>query len=122
MTLSSEQKCGTFAGACFPLEFLVCPDTRTTSRQQMEGFSDSAIFHRFMNLTWTLREPEAIALLSPEEKGLLAEFNAVFDSLPWQPVEGHPHISEVVDQELSKLLPSATLLLKSLERRTRMPI
>ncbi len=85
---------------------------------EMVGFSDSAIFHRWMDLLWTLREPEVVALLSPEEKRYLAEFNAAFESLSWRPIESHPHISEVADEDLSKLFPSATRLLESLERRT----
>src|SRR5262245_6533759 len=44
-------------GPCIPLRFLVRPECRTVSRQQMEGFSDSAIFHRWMDLFWTFREP-----------------------------------------------------------------
>jgi hypothetical protein len=85
----------------------------------MEGFSDSAIFHRWMDLFWTLGDPEAIALLTPEEKEWVTEFNAILKSLPWRPIESHPHISDVPDEELSKLLPVATRLLESLERRTR---
>ena len=70
-----------------------------------------------MDLFFTLREPEAVAMLTPEEKDYLKEFNAVFESLPWRPIETHPHISEVPDEELSKLVPSAKRLLESLERR-----
>jgi len=113
MELTYEQM--TLRGACFPLEFLVRPETRT--RQSMEGFSDAAIFHRRMDLLFTLREPEAVALLTPKEKEYLKEFNAVFESLPWRPIESHPHISEVTDEELLKLVPSATRLLESLEKR-----
>ena len=54
-------------------------------------------FHRRMDLLFTLREPEAVAMLTPEEKECLKDFNAVFESLPWQPIESHPHISEVPD-------------------------
>jgi len=78
----------------------------------MEGISDSGIFHRWMDLFWTFREPEVVALLTPEEKGYLREFD-------WRPIEGYPHISELPDDDLSKLLPSATQLLLSLEKRTR---
>ena len=119
MMLTPEQKHAALLGPCFPLRFLVRPENRTVPRQQMEGFSDSAIFHRWMDLFWTLREPEAVPLLTPEEQGYLCEFNAVFASLPWRPIESHPHISEVAADDLSKLLPSATRLLHSLERRTR---
>jgi hypothetical protein len=85
----------------------------------MPDFSDSAIFHRWMDFFWTLGEPEAVALLTPDEAKNLAEFNAEFDSLPWRPIESHPHVSDVADSELSKLLPSATRLLESLEKRIR---
>lgn len=74
-----------------------------------------------MDLFWTLREPEATALLTPEEKKYLAEFNEVYQSLPWRPLDSHPHICELADDHLSRLLPSATRLLESLERRTRIP-
>src|SRR5262249_8444837 len=118
MSLTSEQKEITLRAPCFPLRFLVRPETRAVPREHMEGLSDSAIFHRWMDLFWTLREPEAVTLLTPEEKEYLTEFNAIFESLPWRPIESHPHISDVAYEELSKLLPSATRLLESLERRT----
>jgi hypothetical protein len=70
-----------------------------------------------MDLFFTLREPEAVAMLTAEEKDYLKEFNAIFESLPWRPIETHPHISEVPDEELSKLVPSAKRLLVSLEKR-----
>src|SRR5262249_9829928 len=119
MMLTSDQNRAAGVVPCLPLAFLVRPETRTAPREQMAGFSDSAIFHRWMNLFWTLREPEAVALLTPEEKGYLSEFHAVFESLPWRPLESHPHISEVTPDELPRLLPSATRLLDSLERGTR---
>src|SRR5262245_25113836 len=122
MTLTSEQKRSALLGPCFPLRFLVRPECRAGPREQMKGFSDSAIFHRWMDLFWTLREPEVVARLTLEEKGHLEEFNATFESLPWRPIESHPHISEVADKDLSKLLPPATRLLESLERRTRPPL
>ncbi len=103
------------------MHFLVHPESRAVTRQQMEGFSDSAVFHRWMDLVWTLKEPEVIALLTPVEKEYLAEFNAVSESLCWLPIKSHPHISEVADEDLSKLVPSATRLLESLESRTRPP-
>jgi len=121
MTLTSEQKHIALAAPCIPLRFLVRPECRTGPRQQMAGFSDSAIFHRWMDLFWTLREPEAIALLTAEEKEYLTEFTGVWESLPWRPLESHPHICEVFDEDLAKLLPSATRLLESLERRTSPP-
>jgi len=119
MALTTDQKHAALAGPCIALRFLVRPETRTAARAHIIGFSDSAIFHRWMDLFWTFREPEVVALLTSEEKEYLREFNVAFESLPWRAIESHPHISEVADVELSKLMPSATRLLESLERRTR---
>jgi hypothetical protein len=116
--VTADQKQTALVAPCMPLGFLLRSENRTVPREQMAGFSDSAIFHRWMDLLWTLREPEVVALLNPEEKRNLAQFHAVFESLPWRPLPGHLHISEVSDDELSKLLPSASRLLESLERRT----
>ncbi len=121
MEPSPDQKRSALVGACFPLKFLVRRENRTVPRQQMVGFSDSAVFHRLMNLTWTLWEPESVALLTAEEQKYLAEFNGVYLSLPWRPIESHPHICDLADADLLKLVPSATRLLHSLEERTRQP-
>ena len=85
----------------------------------MAGFSDAAIFHRWMNLAWTLREPDAIALLTPNELRLLAQFNVIYDSIPWVPIETHPFMSDTSEDQLNKLTPIATELLQSLDNRTR---
>ena len=119
MALSSTQKHITLHSPIVPLHFLVHLDTRIGARQHMAGFSDSAIFHRWMSLCWTFTEAEAVALLTPEEQTHLRDFNAVFESLPWNPIESHPHISELANNDLSALLPPAKRLLESLERRTR---
>jgi hypothetical protein len=92
---------------------------RHNARAQMAGFSDAAIFHRWMSLAWTLREPEAIALLTSKELRLLAEFNEIYESIPWVPIETHPFISDTSEDELNKLTPIATELLQSLENRRR---
>jgi hypothetical protein len=88
----------------------------------MAGFSDAAIFHRWMSLAWTLREPEAIALLTSNELRLLSQFNVVYESMPWEPIETHPFISDTSEDELNKLIPIATELLQSLENRGRKTI
>ena len=72
--LTQEQKCAAIAGPCFELRFLVDSENRHHARAQMPGFSDAAIFHRWMSLAWTLRDPEAIAILTSKELRLLAEF------------------------------------------------
>ena len=83
----------------------------------MSGFSDAAIFHRWMSLSWTLGDPEAVAILTPNEKQEVDEFYGNFLALPWNPIESHPFISDVSEFELSKLVPTATTLLQSLENR-----
>ncbi len=117
--LTQHQKSAAIAGPCFALRFLVDSENRHHARAQMAGFSDAAIFHRWMNLTWTLREPDAIALLTSYELRLLAQFNLIYESLPWVPMETHPFISDTSQHELNKLTPIATELLRSLENRTR---
>jgi hypothetical protein len=57
--------------------------------------------------------------VDPAERGYLNDFNAVLESLPWRVIDDHPHISELANNDLSPLLPSATQLLQSLERRTK---
>lgn len=84
----------------------------------MPGFSDAAIFHRWMSLFWTFSEPETVALLTAQEKQELDEFEDVFRSLPWVRGESHPFVSDVPDTELQKLIPSATKLLQSMEAKS----
>ena len=117
--LTEEQRSAAIAGPCFVLRFLVESGNRQYARAQMAGFSDAAIFHRWMSLAWTLREPDAIALLTSNELKLLTEFNAIYDSIPWLPIETHPFISDASEDELTKLIPVATELLQSLETRKR---
>lgn len=117
--LTREQKAAAIAGPCFALRFLVDSKNRHHARAQMAGFSDAAIFHRWMSLTWTLREPDAIGLLTSSELRLLAQFNMIYESIPWVPIETHPFISETSEGELNKLTPIATELLQSLENRMR---
>lgn len=117
--LTQEQKSAAIAGPCFALRFLVDSKNRHTARAQMAGFSDAAIFHRWLNLTWTLREPDAIALLTPNELNLLAQFNIIYESIPWVPIETHPFISDTSEDQLNRLTPIASELLQSLENRTR---
>ena len=83
----------------------------------MKGFSDAAIFHRWMGLTWTFDEPEAAEILSDDERSAHQEFNDLFHSLPWVPIETHPSICEISDEELMTLGPSASKLLQLLEER-----
>jgi hypothetical protein len=122
VALKSYQQHIAFSGPCFPLRFLVQPESWSRLREDMAGFSDSAIFHRLMDLCWTFNEAEVIALLTEEEKAVLAEFNDLYKSLHWRPIEAHPHISEVADRDLQKLITPAARLLELIERRTRPPL
>lgn len=108
----------TLLAPCLPLRFLVRPERRAKKPSGMEGFSESACFHRLFDLFWTFRDVPAVALLSDEERSVLAEFTRVFESLAWRVITGHPHISELPGDDLSPLLPSGARLLQMLEART----
>lgn len=82
----------------------------------MRGFSDSAVFYRLHDLFWTLREADALALLSDDERLVVNEFDRLFDSLPWRVIPSHPHISELPDDGLTPLIPTGEKLMQMLER------
>jgi hypothetical protein len=84
----------------------------------MESFSESACFHRLFGLFWTLRDADATALLSDEERAAKEEFTRVFESLQWRVIQAHPHISELPDDDLTPLLASGERLLQLLEAQT----
>jgi hypothetical protein len=118
MLTPDEQKM-TLLAPCLPLRFLVLPEFRSKKPTGMESYSESACFYRLRDLFWTLRDPKATALLNEEEREALREFDSVFNSLPWRVIEAHQHVSELVDDDLTPLLPSATRLLDLLELRAR---
>jgi hypothetical protein len=99
-----------------PLRFLTKPETRATSRHQMQGFSDSAIFYRLHDLFWTLREADALALLNDEEQLVVRDFDRLFDSMPWRVILSHPHVSELPDDDLKPLIPAGKKLMRMLEQ------
>ena len=115
--LTIEQQRMAILGPCFVLGFLVDSEQRKNARQSMHGFSDAAIFHRWMSLAWTFREKEAIELLSDAEREQLNQFNHVFDSISWQPIASHPFMSETSATELERLVPVANGLLQLLRKR-----
>lgn len=106
-------------GACFALRFLLDRECQENARKQMVGFSEAAIFHRWMGLTWALDEPDVLAALSPEERTKARAFKAAFDALPWIPIDTHPFISDIPDESeaLARLIPEASELLESLQIR-----
>jgi hypothetical protein len=102
-------------GPCIPLRFLVDPQYRAKKPGGMERFSESACFYRLHDLFWTVRQPGAIALLSTDSRAALDEFNQVFESLPWQVIESHPHISELPSDDLLPLVAVGKTLYKALQ-------
>ena len=66
--MTAQQCEAVFRAPCLPLGFLVRPERRAQKPTGMEGFSESACFHRMRELFWTLDEPEALVLLSVQEK------------------------------------------------------
>ena len=84
----------------------------------MQQFSDAAIFHRWMSLAWTLRDPEFNAILTAEEKGLVNEFHSIYDSIQWRPIGMHPFISDAATSDLEGFNPIAARLLTLFEMRT----
>jgi len=117
MLTSNQQKTALIA-PLLPLRFLVRPERRAKKPTGMESLSESACFHRLHDLLWTLRDADAVALLSEDERAALVEFTRVFQSLPWRVIEAHPHISELPGDDLSPLLPAGERLLGMLEART----
>ena len=117
--LTPEQQSSAIAGPCSALAFLIEIENRHVARNQMKGISDPAIFHRWMTLGWTFGEAEAIALLTPEERTLLDDFNAVYESIPWVPMDTHPFICDTTENELNRLIPVGTKLLQSLRLRSQ---
>jgi hypothetical protein len=115
--LTHNQRETALVAPCLPLKFLVRPERRAKKPSGMESFSESACFFRLHDLLWTLRDAEAVALLSDDERAALEEFNRAFQSLPWRVIEAHPHISELPDDDLSPLLPTGARLLGLLEAR-----
>ena len=113
--LTVEQKKQALLAPCIPLRFLLKPETRETSRRQMRGISESAVFYRLHSLFWTLREADAVALLNQDAKTVLVAFTRVFDSLPWRAISQHPHISELPDDNLTLLVPTGAELFQLLQ-------
>src|SRR5689334_21296899 len=104
MKFTSDQFEPFLGVSCLPLRFLVRPETRSANRENFPDHSDAAIFFRWMDLFWTPREPEVLALLNDDEKRILSEFDAGFASLTWQLVQWDPPMAEVSDEELRTLL------------------
>jgi hypothetical protein len=100
------------------LAYLVKPERRANKPDGMETFSQSAVFHRMKDLFWCIAEPEMAPFLTVEQIHALAEFERVYRSLPWRVIDGHPHISELPDDDLSPLVPAAERLYELIRTHT----
>lgn len=100
------------------LTYLVDLKRRARKPSGMESFSESACFHRLRDLSWCISHPEMAPFLTVEQAAALAEFECVYHSLPWRVIETHPHISELPDDDLSPLIPTAQRLLKLIDAAT----
>ena len=115
--LSDDQCDSVFAAPCLPLRFLVQSEWRTRKPTGMEAFSESACFHRMHDLFWPLGDAEAVALLTAEERAALDDFEAVYSLLPWRVIATHPHISELLDDDLAPLIAPGRRLYRLLSAR-----
>ena len=70
----------TLLAPCLPLRFLVRPERRAKKPSGMEGFSESACFHRLFDLFWTFRDVPAVALLSDEERSVSSSLSSCIGS------------------------------------------
>ena len=120
MELTPEQVRSSTLGACIPLRFLFRPKHRGVSRSQLPGFEDSAIFHRLWSL-FGLVDPAVRPHLSTMETEALDAFMQRFEELPWEPISGHPHISQLPDNDLSPLIDLGRSLHNHLIRRQKFP-
>jgi hypothetical protein len=100
-----------------PLSFILDPKKRS-ARTQMIGSSDAAFVHRMFDLFFTMRQDWVLERLSLPERHAFQEFDAVWSSLPWTSIPGHPHVSEVPDSKLQVLVPVAKHLDRLLALRT----
>jgi hypothetical protein len=110
----SEKRRVSLSVPCLVLQFLLSPQPRK-KQPGMEEFSESANLHRLHSLLWTFQDNYAANLLSECDRSVLKAFEQAFASLPWQPIESHPHISELAGDDLSPLIEPGKRLLSVLD-------
>jgi hypothetical protein len=118
VTLNADEQKQCLRASCMPLAFLVVPERRAQKPSGMEAYSESACFHRLRDCFWCVGEPMMAPFLSAEQSAALAEFERVYQSLPWRVIEAHPHISELPGDDLSPLMPAGERLLRLIEPQT----
>ena len=121
MEISSEQVDSSALGACLALRFLFHPKQQRVSRNQMPDLQDSAIFHRLWGL-FGLVDPMIRSRLNATEAEALDSFQKKFDSLLWEPLSDHPHISQLRDDDLSPLTALGKSLYDQLIRRHKISV
>src|SRR5262245_30927464 len=114
----AERERRTLMGPAFAVAFLVGPKPRQ-KQTGMEDFSDSAIFHRLHSTLWTFTDPSAVNLLGANDRQTLHDFERIFAALPWQPMESHPHISQLANDDLTPLVEPGRKLLAVLNARIK---
>lgn len=112
MPLNPEQIRQSLQASCLPLAYLTEPERRARKPTGMENYSESTCFHRYRDLLWPISEPAMEPYLTREQSVALAAFEQVYHSLQWRIIEGHPHISELPDDDLSPLVPFGEHLLR----------
>jgi hypothetical protein len=121
MEITSDKVDSATIGACLALRFLFHPKQQQASRNQLPDLSDSAIFHRLWDL-FGLLDPETRSRLNAAETEALATFLQRYNSLPWEPLAGHPHISQLRDDNLSSLTSAGKSLHDQLIRRQNISV
>ncbi len=103
--LSKEQKEAVMHAPRLPLSFLLELHPRDVNRRGWPaGTKDSAIFFRLWDLFDCLRDSEAIAALTPEQRAASESFHDAMTTLPWRTISEEPLIKELPDDDLTPLL------------------
>ena len=116
--MNQEQQYTSLLAPQIPLRFLFNARQRATSlRQFSPPVNDSGAFFRLWDLMCTLREPDVQALLDDATRELHTRFQRIFETLPWQPLNGElSHIKQLEKDDLSVLIEPARQLSKQLSR------
>jgi hypothetical protein len=112
----------TLSACLIPLDFLLRQSSRGRVMEINEfppEVNQSGGFYRLWDLFWSLGDDEARAILDKSALEACQKFEAALRSLPWQPVQSHPHIQQVSDGDLVPLLDSGRVLFAQLERLRR---
>lgn len=102
------------------LRFLLKPAQR--QRMMRSNFSESRLinesgaFYRLWDLFCTLQDAGASDLLDAQGQKAYSAFKMAMQSMPWETIESHPHIKQLSDGNLSKLVQPGKALDRELGR------